>query len=233
MTLMRILGFLVLFSFLSLPLTTHAQVSISVQAGPDFAWLVNAVEGSNGSSTITTQKSGSITQFYGAVYADIPLDTAGGLFFLRPGIEYLGAGGQMNANADYYNSNGFLPSTKYSLRYVDVPFQFVYSPAMDFGRPWIGLGLYGGALVGGTVATQGGSSQPVKIGNNAADNFKRFDAGYTFSLGLTTKSGFQFGATYQHGFVRAVPDARLNSSQSRLLTRNSVWDLHVGWVFRL
>ncbi|HLI92582.1 MAG TPA: outer membrane beta-barrel protein [Puia sp.] len=230
---MRILCCLGLFIFLSLPFTTHAQVSIGIQAGPDFAWLVNAVEGSNGSTSITTQKSGSVTQIYGGVYVDIPLDSAGGMFYLRPGIEYLGAGGQMNANADYYNSNGFLPSTKYSLRYVDVPFQFVYSPEMDFGKPWLGLGLYGGALVGGTVATQGSSSQPVKIGNNASDNFKRFDAGYVFSLGLMTKSGFLFGADYQHGFVRAVPDARLNSSQSRLLTRNSVWDLHVGWVFRL
>ena len=233
MTLMRILGFAVLVVVLALPFTSRAQVSLGIKGGPDFSWLVNAVEGNNGSTNITNLKSGSITQFYGGVYADIPLDTMSKLFYLRPAIEYLGAGGNMNANSDYYNSNGFIPSTKYSLRYVDVPLEFVFSPETNIGRPWIGVGLYGGVLVGGTVTTQGNGSQAVKIGNSSTDNFKRLDAGYTFSLGLTTKSGFLFGADYQHGFIRAVPDAHLNSSQTRLHTHNSVWGVHVGWVFQL
>jgi hypothetical protein len=236
---MRILNFLFLYFFLSLSFTTllsfstRAQVSIGIKAGPDFARFVNAVQGGNGGGDISMLKSGTVTQYYGEVFVDIPLDSAKKMFFIRPGVEYIGAGGSMNPTGDYNNPNGFLPSTKYTLHYVDVPVEFLFSPRFDWGGPWIGLGLYGGTLVNGTIKTQGSSSEPVMIGNNANDNFQRFDFGYTFTMGLATKVGFLFGIDYQHGFSRVVPDAKLQSQLPRLDTRNSVWGLHVGWVFKL
>ena len=220
-------GFLLLLSF-----TTHAQVSIGIKAGPDFSRFVNAVQGNDGSGDISTLKSGTITQYYGGVFADIPLDTMK-RFYLRPGVEYVGAGGIMNSTGDYYNANGFQPSTKYTLHYVDVPVEFLYSPGFAWGRPWIGIGLYTGALVNGTTKTDGSSSQSVMIGNKANDNFGRFDFGYNFTIGLATKVGFLFGIDYQHGFSRIVPDAMLQTGKVRLSTRNAVWGLHVGWVFKL
>lgn len=230
---MRILTSVFLYFFLLLSFTSQAQVSIGIKAGPDFSRLVNAVQGNDGSGTIATLNSGTVTQLYGSVFADIPLDSGKKMFYIRPGVEYLGAGGNMNSTGDYSNPNGFVPSTKYTLHYVDVPVEFLFSPGFDWGRPWIGLGLYTGALVNGTVKTQGGSSRSVMIGNNINDDFQRFDFGYTFTIGLATKVGFLFGIDYQHGLTRIVPDAKQQAQLSRLNTRNSVWGFHLGWVFQL
>lgn len=229
---MRILGSTLLYFFLLLSFTTHAQISLGVKAGLDFSRLTNAVEGNGGTGDILKLASGTTTHLYGSVFVDIPLDS-GKMFYLRPGVEYVGAGGSMNPDGDYYNANGFQPSTKYALHYVDVPLEFVYSPGFDWGRPWIGLGFYTGALINGTIKTQDSSSKSVMIGSKSTDNFQRIDFGYAFTIGLATKPGFLFGIDYQKGLLQAVPDAKGQSSQPRLQTHNSVWDLYLGWVFKL
>jgi Outer membrane protein beta-barrel domain len=222
---MRILSSIFLYFLLSLSFTTHAQVSIGIKAGPDFAKFVNAVRGNDGSGNISTLNSGTVTQVYGSVFVDIPLDS-GKNFYIRPAIEYMGAGGNMNGTGNYYNANGFTPNTKYTLHYVDVPVEFVYSPGFDWGRPLVGFGFYTGALVNGTIKTAGSSSQSVQIGSNPTDNFERYDFGYTFTIGLATKVGFLFGIDYQHGLLKIIPDGVQQ-------TRNSIWGLHLGWVVKL
>ncbi|HWB93514.1 MAG TPA: porin family protein [Puia sp.] len=229
---MRILGSIFLYFFLFLSLSSNAQISIGIKGGPDFSKLINAVKGADANGNIATLNSGTVTQFYGGVFVDIPLDT-GKMFYLRPGVNYIGAGGNMNATGNYYTGNGFVPSTKYTLHYVDVPVEFVYSPGFGWGRPWVGFGFYGGALINGTIKTQGSSSRSVIIGNKPTDDFQRYDFGYTFSMGLATKVGFLFGVDYQHGFLRVVPASSEQSNQPRLQTRNAVWGLHVGWLFKL
>jgi hypothetical protein len=222
---MRILASIFLCFSLLLSFTTHAQISIGIKAGPDFAKFVNAVKGNDGSGNIATLNSGTVTQFYGSVFVDIPLDS-GKNFYIRPAIEYLGAGGNMNGTGNYYNANGFTPNTKYTLHYVDVPVEFLYSPGFDWGRPLVGFGFYTGALVNGTIKTAGSSSEPVMIGSNPTDNFQRYDFGYTFTIGLATKVGFLFGIDYQHGLLKIIPDGVQQ-------TRNSIWGLHLGWVVKL
>ena len=154
---MRILNAIFLYFLLSLSFTTHAQISIGIKAGPDFSKFVNAVQGNDGSGNISTLNSGSVTQVYGGLFVDLPLD-GGKNFYIRPGVNYIGAGGQMNGTGNYYTANGFAPNTKYTLRYVDVPVEFVYSPGFDWGRPYIGLGFYGGALGSGKIKNPDGSS---------------------------------------------------------------------------
>ena len=222
---MRILNSVFLYFFLLLSFTTHAQVSIGIKAGPDFARFVNAVQGNDGSGGITTLKSGTVTGYYGSLFVDIPLDS-GKNFYLRPGVEYVGAGGSMDPTGNYYNANGFQPSTKYTLHYVDVPVEFLYSPGFDWGRPWIGVGLYTGALVNGTIKNTDSSSRPAPIGSNPTDNFERYDLGYTCTIGLATEVGFMFGIDYQHGFLKIVPDGMVQ-------THNAIWGLYLGWVVKL
>ena len=231
---MRILGAIFLYFSLLLSFSAHAQVSIGIKAGPDFARFVNAVEGTEVTGATADQNGGTITQLYGSVFVDIPLDS-GKMFYIRSGVEYVGAGTNMNPTvaSAYYNANGFLPSTKYVLHYVDVPVEFLYSPGFDWGRPFIGLGLYTGALVSGTIKSQDSSSHPVLIGSNPNDNFQRYDLGYAFTIGLATKAGFMFGIDYQHGFFRIVPAGLSQSNQPRLQTRNAVWAPHLGWIVKL
>ena len=71
------------------------------------------------------------------------------------------------------------------------------------------------------------------IGSDATDDFQRTDFGYTFSVGLATKVGFQLGIDYQHGFLRVVPDGAEQTGQAKLKTHNSVWGLNIGWIFKL
>ena len=229
---MRILSCIFLYFFLLLSFNTHAQISIGIKAGPDFARFVNAVQGNDGSGGIATLKSGTVTGYYGTVFVDIPLDS-GKNFYLRPGVSYLGVGGSMDPTGDYYNANGFAPSTKYTLHYVDVPVEFLYSPGFDWGRPWIGVGLYAGTLINGTIKGPDGSSKSVMIGSSPNDDFQRADFGYAFTIGLATKVGFLFGIDYQHGFLKVVPDGKEQAQQATLRTHNTVWGLHVGWVFKL
>ncbi len=222
---MRILNAIFLYFLLSLTFTSHAQISIGIKAGPDFSKFVNAVQGNDGSGNISTLNSGSVTQVYGGLFVDIPLDS-GKNFYIRPGVNYIGAGGEMNGTGNYYSANGFVPNTKYTLRYVDVPVEFVYSPGFDWGRPYVGFGFYGGALVSGKIKNPDGSSQSIKIGGSSTDNFEGSDFGYTFTIGLATKVGFLFGIDYQHGFSKVVPDGVQQ-------TRNAIWGLHLGWVVKL
>jgi hypothetical protein len=229
---MRILVPIFLCFFLSLSFITHAQISIGIKGGPDFGRFTNAVKGNDGSGSIATMSSGTVTQFYGGLFVDIPLDS-GKNFYLRPSVLYVGAGGSINPTGDYYNSNGFVPSTKYTLHYIDVPVEFVYSPGFDWGRPWIGLGLYTGRLINGTIKGPNSPSTSIKIGDNLNDNFKPYDFGYTFTLGLATKVGFLFGLDYQHGFEQIVPNQAAPGQQPRLQTHNSLWGLHLGWVVKL
>ena len=228
---MRILGYICLFFLPFLSLSTEAQISIGIKGGPDFSRMVNAVKGNDGSGNISVLNSGTVTQFYGGLFVDIPLDSSIG-FYLRPGVDYVGAGGSMNATGNYYNSNGFQPNTKYTLHYVDVPVEFVYSPGFDWGRPWVGIGLYTGALINGTIKSDG-SSRSALIGSQTSDDFQKVDFGYTFTLGLATKVGFLFGLDYQHGFLPIVPDKMEQTNQPRLQTHNSVWGVHLGWVYKL
>ena len=230
---MRILGSIFLSFLLFVTFTSQAQISIGIKGGPTFSRFTNAVNGDNGNGDIAIQSSGTVTQVYGSVFVDIPLDSSGKMFYIRPAIEYVGAGGKMNADGDYYNANGFQPSTKYTLHYVDVPVEFLFSPKFDWGRPWIGVGLYGGALVNGTIKPDGGASQAVKKGNDPTDNFEPMDFGYVFSLGMTVKPGFLFGFDYQKGFTSIVPAGAGGNTQTRLKTHNSVWGFHIGWLFKL
>lgn len=229
---MRILGSIVLFFLLVVSIPTYAQISIGIQGGPTFSRFTNAVKGDDGNGNISVQSSGTVTQVYGKLFVDIPLDS-GKMFYIRPAVEYVGNGGKMNGDGDYYNGNGFQPNTKYTLHYVDVPVEFVFSPKFDWGRPWIGLGLYAGALVNGTVKTDGQASRSAKIGNSASDDFEQADFGYTFSLGMSVKPGFLFGLDYQHSFTPMVPSGAGGNIQGRLQTHTSVWGFHIGWLFKL
>jgi Outer membrane protein beta-barrel domain len=231
---MRILKSGLVYVILLLSVTAaHAQVSIGVKGGLDFGKITNAIEGNDGSGGIAKQSTGTVTQWYGEVFADIPLDTLKmHMFYIRAGVEYLGAGGEMDWTGDYYIANGFTANTKYKLHYVDVPVEFMFSPNFSWGRPYVGLGLYTGALMNGTVKNDS-VSRNIKIGSNATDDFQKIDFGYTFSIGLVTQPGFTFGIDYQHGLIRTIPNGAELPGQAKLKTHNSVWGLNIGWIFKL
>jgi hypothetical protein len=219
-----------LYLFIILSSAAIAQVRVGIKAGPDFARLLDAVEGYNGSGSTTLLNTDSRTYLYGGIFADIPLGKEN-MFYLRPQLEYLGAGGQLPLITDY-NGNAIISPTKYSLHYIDLPVQFLFSPTLPIGKPWIGAGLYGGVLLNGT-AKYGNNSTHLLIGNNDNDAIERYDFGFSFTAGLTLKCGILIGGDFQQGLIRVSPQSPYGTSAPRPNTRNAIGGVHIGYEFTL
>jgi len=216
--------------FIILSSATTAQVRVGIKAGPDFARLLDAAEGYNGSGSTTLLNTGSRTYLYGGIFADIPLGKGKeNVFYLRPQLEYLGAGGQLPLITDF-NGNAIVLPTKYSLHYIDLPVQFLFSPTLPIGKPWIGAGLYGGVLVNGT-AKYGNNSTDLSIGNKDNDAIERYDFGFSFTAGLTLKCGILIGGDFQQGLIRVSPPSPFGAPRPN--TRNAIGGVHVGYEFTL
>jgi hypothetical protein len=227
---MPIRRLITLYLFVILSSAASAQVRVGIKAGPDFARLLDAEEAYTGSGGNILLNTNSRTSLYGGIFVDIPLGKGKeNMFYLRPQLEYLGAGGQLPEMVDF-NGNLLAAATKYSLNYVNLPVQFLFSPSFPIGKPWIGAGLYGGVLVRGT-AKYGNSSQDLSIGNKDNDAIERFDFGFSFTAGLTLKCGILIGGDFQQGLIRVSPPS--GASAPRLNTRNSVGGVHIGYVFPL
>jgi hypothetical protein len=218
--------------FIILSSAATAQVRVGIKAGPDFARLLDAVEGYNGSGGTTLLNTDSRTYLYGGIFADIPLGKGKeNMFYLRPQLEYVGGGGQLPLITDF-NGNAILLPTKYSLHYLDLPVDFLFSPTLPFGKPWIGAGLYGGVLLNGT-AKYGGNSTDLMIGNNDNDAIERYDFGFSLTAGLTLKCGILIGGDFQQGLIRVSPPSQYGAAASRPNTRNSIGGVHIGYEFTL
>lgn len=229
---MPIRRLITLYLFIILSSVATAQVRVGIKAGPDFAQLLDAVEGYNGSGGATLLNTDSRTYFYGGVFADIPLGKGkDNMFYLRPQLEYVGGGGQLPLITDY-NGNAIILPTKYYLHYIDLPVQFLFSPNLPIGKPWIGAGLYGGVLVNGT-AKYGNSSTDFSIGNKDNDGIERYDFGFSLTAGLTFKCGILIGGDFQQGLIRVSPPLPNGASASRPNTRNAIGGVHIGYEFSL
>lgn len=202
----------------------HAQVTVGIKAGPDFSKLLDAEEGytaSGGTEKLNTQ---SRTFVYGGIFVNIPVVKAADLY-LRPQILYTGIGGHLAQIVDY-NGNQLAPDLTYSLNYLDVPVQLLYSPSLPFGKPWIGAGLYAATIITGKVK-EGSASDDLSIGDSPNDDIKRMDYGYSLTAGLTFKCHFLIGVDFQHGLTSIVPSS--GSGSTRPNTRTSVLGIHLGY----
>jgi hypothetical protein len=220
---LRRLSFVLGLIFLVLT-TAHAQVTFGVKLGPDFSRLLDALEGYNGNGGTVKFNTTIRTDFYGGVFVDVPLVKTDN-FYLRPQLLYMGMGGQTPELLDY-NGNAIAVKTQYSLNYLDVPLQLLYSPTLTFGKPWIGAGLYAGMLLSGTQKS-GYNSSSLLIGDSQNDDIKRYDFGFNLTAGLTLKCHVLIGADFQQGLTRINPPAEPGSPRPN--TRTSVWGIHVGY----
>jgi hypothetical protein len=209
-----------------LVINAHAQVTVGVKIGPDFSRLLDALEASNGGGGNVLFNTTTRTYFYGGIFVDVPLEKRGN-FYLRPQLLYVGMGGQTPTLLDY-NGNAVAVKTQYSLNYLDLPLQLLYSPTLTFGKPWIGAGLYAGTLLSGTEKS-GFNSSPILIGDKPIDEVERYDFGYSLTAGLTLKCHVLIGADFQQGLTRISPPVESGSGSTRLNTRTSVWGIHIGY----
>lgn len=217
-----------LFPLLFFVLTTQAQVSLGIEAGPDFARILNILQGYAASGSTVTQNSQSITRISGGFFLDVPFDK-NDQFILQPGLRFRGAGGETPQIIDY-NGNLLAGQTRYAFDYIDLPVQLLYSPSFSFGKPWIGGGFYAGALVSATAKTPQGSHSLI-IGNDENDDIKRFDLGFNATAGLTLKCGVLVGVDFEQSLAGINPISSVHGSSIKV--RNSIWGVHIGYAWSL
>lgn len=207
----------------------NAQAKMGIEAGPAFPRLLDELRGNNAYAQSVQPNTQSVVRFYGGFFADIPLGKKE-IFTLRPRLLYMGGGGEVPAMTDY-SGNLLVPHIIFSLNYIDLPVQLLYTPSFSFGKPWIGAGLYPGILISGTAQVQG-ASQSLNIGSQSNDDVKRFDFGFNATAGLAIKGGVLIGVDFQQGLVSIAPPPPSYSGNPRLNTRNSMWGVHIAYEWK-
>jgi hypothetical protein len=208
---------------------TRAQFQLGIDAGPDFARILNIIQGYTTTGEPYMKDYHQVTHLYCGVHADIPLDRKD-KFILRPALRYLGAGGETPAIPDYYGGNSITyPSTNWSFHYLNLPVQALYSPSFKFGKPWIGGGFYSNVLLSGNGRTNQ-NTYSLGIGNSAGD-IKRFDFGFVASVGFIFRCGVLIGGDFQQSLTGIDPENSFNYAGRKV--RNSVWGVYLGYTWTL
>lgn len=202
---------------------TRAQVRLGMEAGPNFARVLNLLQGYSGGGPAVYLNSKSITRLSAGFLADIPLDRKE-RFILRPSLLYFDAGGKTPAIQDF-NGNQIAYAANWTFDYFQLPLQLLYSPSLSFGKPWIGAGFYGSTLISAQTKTSAGSNA-LNIGSASNDVIKRFDMGYTFTAGFRLKCGIFVGGDFQE----SLTGINSNPQPGTPAVRNSVWDVHLGYI---
>jgi outer membrane protein with beta-barrel domain len=206
---------------------TATQIKLGFEAGPDISRLNNAYFSYTSNSQLAPFDSKSRTGVAGGVFADILMAD---MFTFRAKILYTMGGGNLPAYLNFYG-NVLAPATNISMQYINVPLQFLYSPSLSFGRPWIGIGFYTSMMLSGTAKSDEGSKS-LSLGGHSSDDYQRWDFGFNPSAGLTLKNGLMFGVDYQAGMVKLSTDPP-GGYGPRLNTRTSIWSFHVGYEWKL
>jgi hypothetical protein len=209
-------------------LGTQAQVRLGIDAGPDFARILNIIQGYTALGRPTSGNYEPVTRIYGGIHADIPLDRKNE-FIIRPALRYLGAGGKTPAISDYYGNSQY-PATDWSFHYLNLPVQVLYSPLIKFGKPWIGGGIYSSLAVSGSGKTYQ-HSYSLDIGNSGSDAITRFDIGYIASAGFISKCGVLVGGDFQQSLKGIVPTNSFSYDGRKVY--NSVWGVYIGYTWSL
>jgi hypothetical protein len=208
--------------------SASAQSRFSIRVGPDFAHQVNAYSYGSGLS-INNYNSQSRTGFQAGWLVDIEM---GGSFFFRQQLLYTTGGGKIPQVNDV-NGSPIIDPIDYSLKYIQLPLQILYSPSVGFGRPWIGIGPYGGFLLGGTIRETGTDNRrPVDVGGAANDDFKRYDLGISPTAGIAFNNGLMIGMDYQIGLIN-VSNSDQSSGSSVPKTKNAIWSVYLGYAWKL
>lgn len=219
--------------FLSLILThcTFAQTRFGIKAGIDLASQTNAYSSFNfgpnpGSSPVHLETSNSQTRtgFQGGFFMDIPIS---GAFIYRQQLLYTMGGGKIPSTVDVGGNPATSPFS-YSLKYIQLPAQVLFSPKLSWGRPWIGIGPYAGILLGAGINT-GNGSRSVGIGNGSNDGFRRFDVGISPTLGIGLSNGLSLGVDAQLGLVNVSVNPGNYGPFSSTNTRNVIWSVCIAY----
>jgi hypothetical protein len=149
----------------------------------------------------------SVINFNVGIHNDFKINKA---FSARFQLLYSGQGAKGPELRDQ-QGNIVVEHRELKLSYINLPLQFFYSPDFSFGKLFIGLGPYGGILLGGKVNLNN-TSRKINVGNSSSDDLKRFDFGLYNSAGIRFKNGLAIGANYGLGLINiSTNDGRVKN----------------------
>jgi hypothetical protein len=123
------------------------------------------------------------------------------------------------------------------LNYLEVPFNFTYTPQLGTGRLLLGFGPYLAYGLGGRIVTEGSSpNQAVVWQNSVATSdtgnvyYKPLELGANFLFGYEFARGLQVQLNAQLGLTEINPtDARVNNNKASW--KNTGFGISLGWRF--
>ena len=159
---------------------------------------------------------GTLTTFSVGAFADLKA----GSISVQPGLFYTGKGFKIDNQIS--NESG-----QVSLRYLQVPINFVYHAPIVVGNIYFGAGPFAAiGMSGKSKATSGGSSQEEDVTfGDGEDDIKRTEFGLQGIAGLQLKGGFLIGLSYDLG----LSDISNNTSEGSI--KNKVFGVSVGFTF--
>lgn len=205
---------LLLVSFLCLQISGFSQnAKVGFTAGLTIANLHSKIDG--------VSNNGDAKYGYTAgLVVDAPINNN---FSFMPSVNYV----QKGKNEDRTNSSGVKEEIATQLRYIEVPFNFVYNVSAGGGF-FIGAGPYiSFGLPSQKVTTVAGAEAEtdIKWGSTIAEDLRGMDYGANVIAGYKMKKGLFFSANYSQGL------RNLATGDSNNEIKNTYFAISLGWLF--
>lgn len=203
--------------FCSLVKTVCSQIRLGVKAGISITKQTDAYSTAvPGTQTVIIEDGKALLHLNGGVFTEI---TVSNHLLLRAQLGVMSAGFKSGDRYDMLG-NSFAPERKYTLNYINLPLQLLYSMDLRFGKAWIGAGPYAGILVNGFYKGSSGTVR-VNIGSGKDDDYRSLDVGAGFSVGLLLNGGFLLSIDQDTGLADVTPGPGKS--------RNIIWSFCFGY----
>jgi hypothetical protein len=197
----------------------NCQIRFGIKAGINIVNQTNAYSTAiPGTQTVTVPNGKSLLHFNGGVFTEVPFSPH---IIFRPQILVSSAGFKSATRYDMLG-NVFAAERKYTLNYINVPLQLLYSMETKIGKAWIGVGPYAGILVNGFYKSSSGTVR-INIGNGKDDDYRSLDAGISFSTGLLFNK-FLISIEQDTGLADVTPGPDKS--------RNIIWSFCFGYSIK-
>jgi len=164
---------------------------------------------SNQFSKVTGEKHNSdyVTGATIGLLLDVPMQRYGSF---QPGLNYVGK----NSKDNVVTSSGQTVETKTLINYLELPLNVVFRIPGGSGNVLLGTGVATAVALSGRQTSSGSSdTKKLNFGDDATDDFARYDFGINVIAGYEFKNDFFVQLNYNYGihrlFVGGDPDDKL------------------------
>jgi Outer membrane protein beta-barrel domain len=175
--------FLAAFAVITFTVASQAQVKVGVIAGGN----LSTQHGNAGvESKLVSNKA--FKGYHAGLVADIQVSDH---VYIQPQLLYTRKGSKYTSTIGGYN-------TKLTMKYIEMPINFLYKVDVPFGKIYGGVGPVISYGIGGKLEQNG---QSAKIYSGSANDWKRLDLSANAVAGIELNNGLFASVNYQKGFM--------------------------------